>query len=89
MNPFSHIDLRVTNLERAYPFYEKFLPELGFTQTFHSKNWNVFAAEGNLPSVAYFAITEDSSHKPNGNLWYFNAKLDNFFKVFFFIFNRA
>ncbi|CAH2717614.1 hypothetical protein BACCIP111895_04830 [Neobacillus rhizosphaerae] len=74
MNPFSHIDLRVTNLERALPFYEKFLPELGFTQTFHSKNWNVFATEGNLPSVAYFAITEDSSHKPNGNLIGFWAK---------------
>lgn len=68
MNPFSHIDLRVTNLENVLPFYEKFLPELGFTKTFHSTNWKVFAAEGNLPSVAYFAITEDVSHNPNQNL---------------------
>lgn len=57
MNPFSHIDLRVTNLEKALPFYERVLPELGFTQTFHSRDWKVFAAEGKLPSVVYFAIT--------------------------------
>ncbi len=68
MNPYSHIDLRVTNLEKILPFYEKLLPQLGFTQTYHSQNWKVFAAEGNLPSVAYFAITEDASHKPNRNV---------------------
>lgn len=36
MNKFSHIDLRVNNLESAMPFYEKLLPALGFTRTFHS-----------------------------------------------------
>lgn len=50
------------------PFYEKLLPALGFTRTFHSVNWRVFAAEGELPSVPYFAITEDPEHVPNGNL---------------------
>lgn len=68
MNPFSHIDLRVNNLEKNLPFYEGFLTALGFIQTFHSDKWNVFAANGNPPSVAYFAITEDPLHKPNGNL---------------------
>ena len=68
MNKFSHIDLRVNNLESAMPFYEKFLSALGFTRTFHSEKWKVFAAEGDLPSVAYFAITEDANHQPNGNL---------------------
>ncbi|HAM80255.1 VOC family protein [Ornithinibacillus bavariensis] len=68
MNPYSHIDLRVSNFSEALPFYEKFLPELGFTQTYHSENWKVFAGEGSLPSLAYFAITEEASHKPNGNL---------------------
>jgi predicted lactoylglutathione lyase len=28
----------------------------------------VFAAEGDLPSVAYFSITEDPAHVPNNNL---------------------
>ena len=68
MNPFSHIDLRVNNLKENLPFYEGFLTALGFIQTFHSDEWKVFAANGNLPSVAYFAITEDPLHKPNGNL---------------------
>jgi predicted enzyme related to lactoylglutathione lyase len=74
MNPFSHMDLRVSNLSENLPFYEALLPELGFTQTFHSQNWKVFACEGNLPSIAYFAITEDASHKPNENLIGFWAK---------------
>ncbi|GGH22471.1 VOC family protein [Paenibacillus segetis] len=68
MNKFSHIDLRVHNLEIALPFYEGLLPSLGFTRTFHSANWRVFAAEGELPSAPYFAIIEDTNHKPNGNL---------------------
>ncbi len=67
-NPFSHIDLRVPNMEAVLPFYEKLLPVLGFTRTFHSAFWKGFAADGDLPSVAYFAITEDPAHIPNANL---------------------
>lgn len=66
-NPFSHIDLSVTGFELALPFYEKILPALGFRRTFHSPNWKVFAAEGELPGAAYFAITEDPTHTPNAN----------------------
>lgn len=47
-NPFSHIDLRVPGFAAALPFYEKLLPALGFTRTFHSARWRVFAAEGEL-----------------------------------------
>jgi predicted enzyme related to lactoylglutathione lyase len=67
-NSFSHIDLRVTSFDLALPFYEKLLPELGFTRSFHTPVWKVFAADGDLPSAAYFAITEDSAHVPNENL---------------------
>ncbi|MFP4974402.1 VOC family protein [Paenibacillus sp. CN-4] len=85
MNRFSHIDLRVNRLEDALPFYEKLLPELGFTRTFHSANWRVFAADGELPSAAYFAITEDPNHKPNENLIGFwandHAEVDHIAKV--------
>jgi predicted enzyme related to lactoylglutathione lyase len=66
-NPFSHIDLRVPSFAKALPFYEKLLPALGFTRTFHSVAWKVFAAEGELPGAAYFAITEDPAHTPNAN----------------------
>lgn len=67
-NPFSHIDLRVTDLPEALPFYEALLPALGFTHAFHSSDWRVWAADGTLPSAAYFAITEDPNHIPNANL---------------------
>ncbi|MCR2807606.1 VOC family protein [Paenibacillus soyae] len=68
MNKFSHIDLRVNDLSRVLPFYEKLLPALGFTRAFHSADWRVFAGEGELPRTAYFAITEDREHQPNANL---------------------
>ncbi|MBC7922589.1 MAG: VOC family protein [Ferruginibacter sp.] len=67
-NPFSHIDLCVNSFEKAMPFYEKLLPELGFTNRYDSPKWKVFAAEGDFPGVAYFAITEDDRHRPNKNL---------------------
>lgn len=68
MNPFGHIDLRVPDLAAALPFYEQLLPALGFTRSFHSADWRVFAAEGDLPGAAYVAITEDATHQPNANL---------------------
>ncbi len=74
MNPFGHVDLRVTNFVENLPFYEKLLPALGFTRTFHSAQWRVFAAEGELPSVAYLAITEDPHHKPNQTMLGFWAE---------------
>jgi len=67
-NPLNHVDLRVPRMADILPFYEKLLPALGFTRTYHSAQWKVFAAEGQLPSAAYFAITEDSAHVPNANL---------------------
>ncbi len=67
-NPFSHIDLTVTRFDLALPFYEKILPALGFTRTFHSQKWKVFAAEGDLPGAAYFALNENPEHHTNANL---------------------
>jgi len=43
-------------------------PFIALTRTFHSANWKVFAADGELPSAPYFAITEYADHKPNDNL---------------------
>lgn len=68
MNPFGHIDLRVRSLKELLPFYEKLLPALGFEVTYHSEMWKVFAANAELPSAAYFAITEDPNHTPNENM---------------------
>ncbi len=68
VNPFSHVDLYVRSFEEALPFYERLLSALGFTRAFHTPRWKVFAAEGELPDAAYFAITEDPAHNPNRNL---------------------
>lgn len=68
MNKYSHIDLTVNSWEKVRDFYEHLLPALGFTRTFHSRDWKVFAAEGELPSCPYFTITEKADHRPNDNL---------------------
>ena len=67
MNPFGHMDVRVTDLEEAMPFYSAVLPSLGFTREYHGAEWKVFAAEDPLPRTAYFAFTEDPNHRPNAN----------------------
>src|SRR4051794_20538658 len=65
-NPFGHIDLRVTSMAEALPFYEALLPALGFTRRFHGA-WEGFATTDELPGAGYFAITESPGHQPNEN----------------------
>lgn len=67
MNPFSHIDLRVTEIETAMQFYQALLPALGFRREYHGEQWKVFASEDPLPRTPYFAFTEDPNHQPNAN----------------------
>ncbi len=67
MNRFGHIDLRVSDMSTALPFYAALLPALGFVTEEHDVVWKVWAAEGALPSAAYFAVIEDRGHVPNGN----------------------
>lgn len=66
-NPFGHVDLRVTHFAEVLPFYSKLLPALGFTRTFNEDRWKVFAADGELPSCPFIAITEDEKHLANAN----------------------
>lgn len=65
MNRFDHIDLRVSDMAEALPFYAALLPTLGFVHEYHGETWKVWASAGEPPSVAYFAITEDRGHVPN------------------------
>ena len=67
MNPFGHIDLRVSDLEAALPFYEELLPALGFTERYHGEAWKVWATTDPPPATAYFAITEAATHVANEN----------------------
>jgi catechol 2,3-dioxygenase-like lactoylglutathione lyase family enzyme len=63
-NPFGHIDLRVSSMDAALPFYEALLPQLGFTRRFHGPEWKVWATELEPPGAAYLGIVESAGHRP-------------------------
>ena len=66
-NPFGHIDLRVSSIDEALPFYEALMPELGFDLRYHGEKWKVWGNGADLPAAAYFGITESEGHVPNEN----------------------
>ena len=61
-----HIDLRVSDLERAHKFYGKLLPALGFSCDRSSGRWGIFYAAGGAKPDAFFGFTQDRRHQPNG-----------------------
>ena len=67
MNPFGHIDLRVSDIDAVLAFDDALLPALGFTERHHGDVWKVWATTEPLPSTAYFAVTEEPGHAPNDN----------------------
>ena len=67
VNPFGHVDLRVSNLEAAFGFYDTLLPALGFTARYHGEAWKVWATAEPPPLTAYVAITEEPGHVGNAN----------------------
>lgn len=68
-NPFGHIDLRVSSLAEALPFYEALMSALGFVHRYHGDEWKVWGAgtDEDLPGAAYFGITESPGHVANEN----------------------
>jgi predicted enzyme related to lactoylglutathione lyase len=54
-------------MDAALPFYEAFLPVVGFTTTTHGPEWKCFDAPAELPREVYFALTEEPAHRPNAN----------------------
>ncbi len=76
-NRFQHVDMRVSDLDAAIPFYSALLPALGFFLTESSPDWRVFQAEGEPPAAPFFSITEAKDHRPNANrvaFWAANPK---------------
>jgi predicted lactoylglutathione lyase len=67
MNPFNHIDLRVSDLGAAYAFYSRLLPAAGFPHEDSGDTWKLFAGDGRFPHKAFFAVTEEAGHRPNSN----------------------
>ncbi len=66
MRRFDHIDLRVRDLAAAKRFYEKLLPELGFSIDSGGAEWCIWQAPGEGP-VEFFGFTEAAEHQPNDN----------------------
>lgn len=67
MNPYQHIDLRVNDMERAWEFYSRILPALGFEEGWKGKQFRGFAAPGKPPEQAWFGFIEDKNHRANAN----------------------
>jgi predicted enzyme related to lactoylglutathione lyase len=63
---FDHIDLRVKDFKRAMKFYEKLLPEIGFTCNRSDDEWGTFYSVGGDKPSEFFGFTEDRQHQPNG-----------------------
>jgi len=66
---FDHVDLRVSHLEQAVPFYARLLPALGFTRDAKIKGWFQLESE----TGEFFGIKEDPRHVPNQNRVAFRA----------------
>lgn len=69
-----HIDLRVSNMERAAKFYRSFLPQLGFVLEKYEaspspaagEDFCTFYSAGRDTASEFFGFTLDKNHKPNG-----------------------
>ncbi|MEP7015790.1 MAG: VOC family protein [Verrucomicrobiota bacterium] len=61
-----HIDLRVKDFGTAMKFYEKLLPELGFTCNRSDTKWATFYSVGPDKPSEFFGFTQDRRHQPNG-----------------------
>jgi catechol-2,3-dioxygenase len=61
--PVGHIDLRVSDLAAAEEFYDRLLPQLGYTERYHGGDWKVWAASKDQ----YFAVTQSDEHVANEN----------------------
>src|SRR5450759_2778692 len=60
-----HIDLRVKDIDIAFKFYRKLLPELGFACDRSNSKCGTFYAAGRDKPSEFFCFTQDRKHKPN------------------------
>ncbi len=64
---FGHIDLRVSDMSAALPFYRELLPRLGFGEPSASGEWHVFRGAGAYPAKPFLGLVEEAGHRPNSN----------------------
>lgn len=63
---FDHIDLRVSDLSAARPFYEALLPALGFTRDAKVPGWLQYES-GTSEAAEFFGVIEAPDHIANAN----------------------
>lgn len=64
---FDHIDLRVSSFAAARPFYDAWLPALGFTNVRVHELEICYYAEGDRKSSPFVALNEQPGHRGNAN----------------------
>lgn len=64
---FDHIDLRVSDVATARPFYDAWLPALGFTHAYLCGGVPCYALEGDPKNAPFVELNEQPGHRGNAN----------------------
>ena len=65
---FDHVDLRVSEVARARPFYDAFLPAVGFTRVRGEGDWACYSVEGDhRKSNPFVWLNEEPGYRGGSN----------------------
>ena len=82
---FDHIDLRVRSIEEAKPFFDAFLPAVGFPEFCRTPIGIAYNSTNDHPKPEFVGIIEDPNHRPNSTRIAFwlesKEELDNAAKI--------
>ena len=69
----NHIDLRVSDAAAAKPFYDAFLPALGFTEVGTCNGVPCYGFPGDRKNAPFIELNEEPGHRGNANRVAFRA----------------
>jgi catechol 2,3-dioxygenase-like lactoylglutathione lyase family enzyme len=65
---FDHLDLRVSNVARARPFYDAFLPAVGFARVRGEGDWASYSVDGDhRTSTPFVWLNEEAGYRGGSN----------------------
>lgn len=64
---FDHIDLRVSDLAKARPFYDAFLKAIGFGNVKADERHACYSMDGKFQSVPFVELNPAPGHRGNAN----------------------
>lgn len=62
---FDHVDLRVSSLATASPFYDRLMPALGFTSRDTDGEWVQYTTGEGAGPTEFFGFIASAGHRPN------------------------